>query len=109
MFAHGKTVTVLQTVTTKDDYGDSTSTVTEVPWGPCAVAPRSSTEQTDPHRPSVIVGLSIYGPPTVEIGPNDQVRIGGELYDVEGEPGDWQSPFTGWHPGLEVAVKRAEA
>ena len=70
-------------------------------------------------EPSLIgvgVGKSVYGPATwangtlpAEIDSDDKILIDGVLYDVEGHAGDWQSPFTGWHPGLEVAVKRAGA
>ena len=105
-FPHGTMVTILSTVTTRDKYGNETAEVTEVPWGPVAVAPRTASESVDPHSPAVIVGLTLYGPP-VTIDPDDQVRIGGVVYNVDGEPGDWRSPFTGWHPGIEVAVVRA--
>ena len=27
----------------------------------------------------------------------------------DGLPGEWVNPFTGWAPGIEVAVKRAGA
>ena len=112
-FPHGETVTVLSTTTTRDDYGNETTTVTQVAWGPVALAPRTATEGTDPHAPAVIVGLTIYGPPTfadgsaLVIDADDQILIGETLYDVDGEAGDWRSPFTGWHPGVEVALVRA--
>lgn len=105
-FPYGEMVTLRSTVSTTDDHGDTTEVVTDVPWGPCAVAPRTSSETTDPHAPAVIVGLTIYGP-EVEIHADDTVLIRGEVYQVEGVPGSWRSPFTGWAPGLEVAVRRA--
>ena len=107
-FPHGTMLTLVSTTTTTDDYGDTTTTTTETPWGPCAVAPRYATESTDPRVPPVIVGKVIYGPPT-DIDSDDRIRIDGELYEVDGLPGEWQSPFTGWHPGIEVPVKRASA
>lgn len=113
-FPHGEIVSVLSTVTTTDAYGDSTTVVTEVAWGPCAIAPRTAIESVDPHAPAVVVGKSLYGPATFADGTlpavidaDDQILIGSDLYDVDGEAGDWESPFTGWHPGIEVAVKRA--
>jgi hypothetical protein len=30
------------------------------------------------------------------------------MYEIDGEPGEWRSPFSGWHPGIEVAVTRVE-
>ena len=40
--------------------------------------------------------------------PQARVRVRDVLYEVEGEPGDWHSPFTGWRPGIEVALVRAQ-
>ncbi|HJR88823.1 MAG TPA: hypothetical protein VJ782_01520 [Aeromicrobium sp.] len=115
-FPHGEIVSVLTTVTTTDDDGNSTTETAEVSWGPCGIAPRYASESVDPHSPAVVVGKTIYGPATfadgtipAELNADDQLLIGGDLYAVDGEAGDWQSPFTGWHPGLEVAVKRAGA
>lgn len=109
-FPYGETLTVRSTVTTKDPFGDVTTVVTEESWGPCAVAPRSSEENADSTAPAVIMGLSIYGPPRT-FGADDQIVFASGTYagtwEVEGLPGDWESPFTGWHPGVEVAVKRA--
>jgi hypothetical protein len=94
---------------TEDQYGDVVDgTPVETPWGPCAVAPRTSTERADSRAPAVVTGLTVYGPPPpVELTAAAQLRIDGDLYDIEGLPGDWRSPFTDWHPGVEVAVKRA--
>ncbi len=99
------TVVIRSTVTTTDQYGDESTSVTEIPWGPCVVAPRSSSENADPTSPAVIVGLTVYGP-TVALNSDDTLVIDGVVYEVDGIPGVWQSPFT---PGMEVAVKRAAA
>jgi hypothetical protein len=107
-FAYGKTLTLVSTITTTDPLGDSTTIETETSWGPCAVAPRYATESTDPRVPPVIVGKVIYGP-AVAIDSDDRIRIDGELYEVDGLPGVWESPFTGWAPGIEVPVKRASS
>lgn len=118
-FPHGQTITVRSTTTTRDEFGDESTVVTEVAWGPCAVAPRSSSESADPSAPAVIVGLTVYGPAitldsddTLWLGETDE-SIEGEdkrvWWHVDGIPGKWESPFTGWAPGMEVAVKRASA
>lgn len=107
-FPHGQTITVRSTTTTRDEFGDESTVVTEVPWGPCAVAPRSSSESADPSAPAVIVGLTVYGP-VITLDSDDTLLIGGVVYEVDGIPGKWESPFTGWAPGMEVAVKRASA
>jgi len=109
-FLYGETLTILSTVTTTDDYGNKSTTVTEVTWGPCGLAPRSSDERVDPHSPAVITALTVYGP-AADLDEDDKVRIDAGTYagvwQVEGIPGDWKSPFTGWNPGLEVALRRA--
>lgn len=38
---------------------------------------------------------------------NSQFTVRGKTYEVDGEPGDWISPHTGWHAGLSVPLKRA--
>ena len=105
-FPYGITVTLRSTVTATDDYGNETTVVTESAWGPCAVAPRTSSESTDPHSPALIVGQTVYGP-EVSIDSDDVLVIDGEEWQVEGMPGVWRSPFTGWAPGIEVPIKKA--
>ena len=107
-FAHGVMVTVRSTTTTTDDLGDTTEVVTEAEWGPCAVAPRYASESTDPRVPPVIVGKTVYGPAR-ELDSDDTLVIDGVAYQVDGLPGVWTNPFTGWAPGIEVPVKRAGA
>lgn len=107
----GETVSIVhETPGGTDAYGDpiasTTTTTTAVPG--CAFAPRASTEPTERGRQGVIIGGTIYLPAGTTIAHEDQVIVRGVTYDVEGEPGEWVSPFTGWAPGVEVAVKRAE-
>lgn len=108
MFAHGKTITLRSTLTTTDDLGNTSTVATESCWGPCAVAPRYATESTDSRSPAVIVGLTIYGPPAC-INSDDTLVIDGVEYQIDGLPGEWTNPFTGWAPGIEVPVKRASS
>lgn len=109
-FPAGVMLTVKSTTTDIDDDGDSTTESDDVTWGPCALAPRSSEERENSRQPAVLTGLTIYGP-DVTLDADDLVVIPSGAYagtwQVEGVPGVWQSPFTGWAPGIEVAVKRA--
>lgn len=105
-FAHGVTITVRSVTTTTDPLGNTSEVVVEESWGPCAVAPRYATESTDPRVPPVIVGKTIYGP-TRDLDSDDRLVIDGTEWQVDGLPGEWTSPFTGWAPGMEVPVKRA--
>ena len=106
---HGTTITILRAFEGLDDFnnpiaGPTPPTVVEG----CAVAPRMSTEPTIRGRHGVIVGLTLYAPPGTVILPTDRITIGGNDYQVEGEPGVWKNPFSGSTPGIEVALKRAE-
>lgn len=109
------TATLTSVTTTKDDYGnESTSTSTAVlTWA--IIAPRSSSEGPDPHAPAVITAATLYGPGGTAINSDDRVTItnhspamNGEWL-IDGSAGDWKSPFDDWHPGIEVALKRAGA
>ena len=107
----GEPVTVLSAPLAADEYGtpsaerDWDSATSTVIHG-CAVAPRSSSELTDPGRLAVIVGLTVYLPAGSVVSPQDRMLVRGDLYEVDGEAGVWVSPFTGWSPGVEVALRR---
>lgn len=91
-----------------DDYGDPIpGTTTEVPIHGCLVSPRESSELTSNGRAGVIIGLTVYAPPSADVVSTDQVIVRGTTYNVEGEPGLWASPFTGPR-GLQFALERVE-
>jgi hypothetical protein len=98
-----------------DQFGDPIAgTTVEIDVPGAAWAPRtqgagpSASEIHDRGRQGVIEGLSVYLPYGTDLRPTDQLRLDGVLYEVEGDPGSWWSPFTGRTPGIEVAVRRAE-
>ena len=109
MFPHGKTVTLVTTTTTDDGLGNTTQTDVQVEIPGCAVAPRFAVENSDPRSTPVMVGLTVYMPAGTELDSDDTLRIDGKLWQVDGLPAVWESPFTGWAPGIEVPVKRASA
>lgn len=88
-----------------DPYGDSVAGTSETIDG-CAVAPRSSSDIDGRGRAGVIVGLTVLFPADTVIAATDRFEIDGVLYQIEGVPGVWVSPFTGWRPGVEVALTR---
>lgn len=105
------TVTVRSTVTTTDEYGDSTTETSESVLDWALVAPRASSERADSRTPAVVTAASIYGPfgtslnaESVLIVADHSPSMDGE-WQVEGRPGDWS--LGDWRPGFEVAVKRA--
>lgn len=109
IFPAGETAVVVRAPLLDGRYGNETrdwanATRTDSPgWG---FAPRASDESTTSDSPAVIVGLTGYGPPGVDVLPTDRLEVRGQVYEVEGEVGVWRSPFTGWQPGVEVALRR---
>lgn len=75
----------------------------------CIVAPRSTADIATRGRQGVVVGLTLYVPDVdADIVHTDQVQIGDDVWEVDGEVGRWENPFDGNRPGLEVALKRGE-
>lgn len=108
---HGDTVTIVRPgAPTRDDYGnDVPGAPTEIPVAGCGVAPRDGTgaganELTDA-RDTVISGLVLYAPYGTDIRATDKVRVGGQLYEVEGLPGSFRSPFTASTGPVVVALE----
>ena len=96
----------------RDEHGDPLPG-TEHTVDDCMIAPRrfvGVTSESDDRGEGLIVGLTLFAPFGADITAADQIRIAeaawAGLYDVVGEPGQWESPFTGWQPGMEVALTR---
>lgn len=106
MFPGAVTVTLRSRTTTVDEFGAGTTEDVESDWEGCMVAPRYATEGTDPSRPALIVGKTVYGPATVTIDADDILVVDGLEWQVDGLPGDWPWPGGGM-AGLEVPIKRA--
>lgn len=71
------------------------------------VAPRESGDISNRGRQGVIVGLTLFAPYETDVRYTDQIEVDGVLYDVDGEPGKWRNPFSGWEAGIQVALVRA--
>lgn len=111
-FAYGITVQVADP--SEDDWGDDTPGTPRSISG-CVFYPRFSSEAED-NRNTVIVGGVLLAPFGTQISPRSVVTLPehpmvppalwGTHWRVEGQPGGWASPFTGWKPGTEVALER---
>lgn len=104
-----------------DDHGDPIpGDVDELDIPGCVWAPRVATadggigeEAMPPGRYGATEGFLLFPPPGADILRTDQIRLplpreGQTLFDVEGEVGEWVSPYTGRAEGGQVALKRAE-
>lgn len=97
---HGETVTIVRpgAVTSQDAYGnDVHDPPTEIAVPGCGIEPRhgSGSDELTQARDTVIAGLTLYAPAGTDLRATDQVRVAGELYDVDGRSGSYSSPFTG--------------
>jgi hypothetical protein len=107
----GDTVTILRPgPPTRDVYqNDVPGTPTEITIPGCAVAPRDGTgagaNEIVDARDTVISGLTLYAPYGTDIRATDRVRVGGDLYEVEGHSGTFRSPFTGSTGPVVVALE----
>ncbi|MWA08734.1 hypothetical protein [Streptomyces sp. BA2] len=109
---HGDTVTILRPgpSTSQDIYGnDVPGAVAEIPVPGCAVAPRdgtgSATNEIVGDRDTVISGLTLYAPFGTDIRATDRVRVGDDIYEVEGHVGSFRSPFSGSTGPVVVALE----
>jgi hypothetical protein len=95
-----------------DRYGDPVAGEDRTPIGVIGLAPRvggpgtNSSEITDRGRDGLREGLTAYLDIDVDLRFGDQIEIDGQLWDIEGEPGRWESPLNGWRPGQEVELRR---
>lgn len=107
----GDTVTILRPgVSTRDVYqNDVPGTPTEISVTGCAVAPRdgtgAGTNEIVDARDTVITGLTLWAPYGTDIRATDRVRVGSDIYEVEGHPGTFRSPFTGSTGPVVVALE----
>jgi hypothetical protein len=109
---HGETITVRRPASPGTSPRGDPLPATEHTVAGCVIAPQVSIGQNASgeivdRRDTVITGLALFAPPNADIRPTDRiVRADGTVWEVEGEPGDWLSPFTGWHPGIQLGIRR---
>lgn len=105
-FSH--TITITARRPSLDRYGDRTWSD---PWliEDVVVAPVSMASITDdPGRLGDTSRWTLLLSPDANLEANDEVIIGDETWTVDGNPGAWCSPFTGWTPGKAAEITRGE-
>lgn len=104
-----ESVTRLRGTTVENRYGDDQWDWTdpaELTITGCAVAPRDSTEDHNEGRQAVLIGFTVYAPAGTVVLPSDRLRIRGDDFEVDGEPGAWISPFSDVEEGVEIGTRR---
>jgi SPP1 family predicted phage head-tail adaptor len=105
-FPYGITVTLIRRAIVEDEYGDATPVEVETVLTSCAFAPASSSENVATGQIAVVTKDRLFVPYDTTINADDEFEIDGKRYRIDGNPGPWRSPFTGWTPGTEVALER---
>lgn len=127
-FDAGRPVTVLTGAGFDPATGDPTPPTGAHVIAGCAWAPRtqgagpSSGSIDHRGRQGLIEGLTLYAPAGATIDHTHRMVLDAELtldqalaalaalelWEVDGDPGDWWDPFTGENVGLEVSIRRFE-
>lgn len=109
MSIRGETVTVITRTKTGglDAKGNDVYEDTPVDVSGAVVWPRGSTEQIQ-RQDQVSTGLTVLLPASSPVKPTaiSRMIVRGDTYEVDGNPGDWRSPFTSRRPGFEVQLTR---
>lgn len=111
MFTRGETIQRVRAALVLDPYSQE---VIDLDWDNAtdtdilnvAAEPRPSSEPVQDARNSVVSGFTLYMTTGVDLTPVDRVRVRGVVYDIDGDVGDWRSPYSGSRPGLVVQTKR---
>lgn len=93
------------TDTDEAEYGDPPFSVSDCSW-----QPDYSTDSDGDLRSTVVTGYTLFAPYSADLRAKDEVTLPGDPlpWFVVGDVGRWSpSPFTGWTPGIRVALRRA--
>lgn len=99
----------------RDRYGDPTGTADDevaiegAMWGPRSqrTAVPASIDVLDRDREGVLERLIVFVPDGQPLPKHtDALRIDGQVYKLDGNPGTWTNHMTGWRPGSVLTVWR---
>jgi len=107
-FANALVVTVEPFEGSQVDGGGNTIPAYGAPYtlAGCAVAPTESWEPQDGSQQRVTTTAQLFAPYGTLLGPRDRVTTHLGVFEVEGDPEHWHSPFTGWRPGTTFRLRR---
>lgn len=102
----GETVVFLyRTAGPRDAHGNKTWTWTEAAVSGCIVWPTGSTEQIQ-GQDQTSEQLTVLAPYGTDVTAYERARARGLLYEVNGVPSPWSSPFTQTRAGVEMRLTR---
>ncbi len=102
----GEVVTVLRrTAGPRDSHGNKTWTWTESGVSGCIVWPTGSTEQIQ-GQDQTSEQLTVLFPPGTDLTAYERARVRGLVYEINGIPSVWDSPFTATRAGVEARLTR---
>lgn len=81
------------------------STATELTINGCSIQPASTSLSQDGRVLGISDGMTAYFPPGSDVQAGDRIRIGTDVYQVNGDPREWKSP-TGRVSNIQVALVR---
>lgn len=67
----------------------------------------AATESTEPGGTRVIEGLEVFAP-VFPVDSRDRFVVDGKLYDVDGDPSNWDKGPFGFEPGQSFRLIRVE-
>lgn len=70
-----------------------------------AFDPGSSVELSDVARDSVTTQPSFLTDFGADVRAGDRLTVRGRTWDVDGDPAEYRSPFSGWEAGMVVKLK----
>jgi len=106
MFGHGEEVLLFRGTLTRSSVGQTRVEFAEPETITGAgFAPQTTQEPRDGTQVRVVTEALLYVD-GVTVGPYDELEVRGVRYAVEGEPGGWVNPFTGWASGTELRLRR---
>lgn len=105
-WAFAITVTMItRTKTGIDRDGNDVYTPVSASLPGCAFDPGGSTELVQ-GQDMVITTPTLFAPAGTVVNPQAAFLIGGDKYEVDGSPNAYNSPLTGWAPGVAIKLKR---
>lgn len=105
-FPYGQTVTVIgRSVSGQDAYGNDTYSETRTDITPCVVQTAGSVE-TIQFTDQVSDDLTIFLPFGTDLTAIDAVEVGGVRYEVQGDPSEWTSPFSGHSAPIQIRATK---